>query len=119
MRPGGDRFKDHACSVPQTLSRLLTPHPLQVHARGNQLQPLLVAMPDRKAFNAWWLSSARRAAPHAVRTRRNALLNLQVWKLPSKASIAAVLRPKLLDLFLTLLPVHFFQSIPPSWPLNL
>jgi hypothetical protein len=52
------------------------PPSIAVHARGNQLQPLLVAMPHRKAFHAWGLSSACCAASHAVRTRRNALLNL-------------------------------------------
>jgi hypothetical protein len=81
---------------------------LQVHARGDQLQPLLMAMPDWESLHAWGLSSACCVAPHAIRAWRRALLSLQVWKFSSEASIRAVLYPQPLNFLLTLLPVHPF-----------
>ena len=82
-------------------SSLLAPHPLQVHAGRDELQPLLVTMTDGKSLHARWLHSTCRAAPHAVRARRAALLHRQVGEFSSKASIFAVLRTKLLNLFQT------------------
>src|SRR5262249_45499223 len=90
------------------LSWLLTPHPLQVHAGRNQLQPLLVTMPHGELLRAWRWNSTSGAAPHAVRAWRCALLHLQVRELSDEASIFAVLCLKPLNLFLTLLPVHSF-----------
>src|ERR1700730_1699050 len=63
---------------PALISGLPASHPLEVHARRNQLQPLLVAVTDREALHAWRLNATRCAAPHTVRTRRGSLLNLQV-----------------------------------------
>ena len=88
------------------LSRLLAPHPLQVHARRNQLQPLLVTVTDGKLLHADGLNPTSGAAPHAVRAWRRTLFHCQVWEFSNEASISAVLRPKLLNLFPTLLPVH-------------
>jgi hypothetical protein len=85
------------------------PHPLQVRAGRNQLQPLLVTMPHGELLHAWRWNSTSGAAPHAVRAWRCALLHLQVRELSDEASIFAVLRLKPLNLFLTLLPVHSFS----------
>src|SRR5262249_11042573 len=87
------------------LSWLLTPHPLQVRAGRNQLQPLLVTMPHGELLHAWRWNSTSGAAPHAVRAWRCALLHLQVRELSDEASIFAVLRLKPLNLLLTLLPM--------------
>src|SRR5262245_17225173 len=95
------------------LSCFLAAHPLQVHAGRNQLKSLLVTVTDREALHARRLSSMRRAAPHAVRARRGALLDLQVREFPGEASILAVLRQQPLNLFLTLLPVH--RAFRASW----
>jgi hypothetical protein len=87
-------------------SRLFAPHPLQVHAGGNQLQPLLVTVTDRKLPHAWRFSPTNGAAPHVIRARRRALLHLQIRKFSTEASILAVLRLKPLNLFQTLFPAH-------------
>ena len=91
------------------LSWLLTPHPLQVRAGRNQLQPLLVTMPHGELLHAWRWNSTSGAAPHAVRAWGCALLHFQVRELLDEASIFAVLRLKPLNLFLTLLPMHSFS----------
>ena len=85
------------------------PHPLQVRAGRNQLQPLLVTMPHGELLHAWRWNSTSGAAPHAVRAWGCALLHFQVRELLDEASIFAVLRLKPLNLFLTLLPVHSFS----------
>ena len=99
------------------LSWLLAPHPLQVRAGRNQLQPLLVTMPHGELLHAWRWNSTSGAAPHAVRAWRCALLHLQVRELSDEASIFAVLRLKPLNLFLTLLPMHSFSlgGLVQSW----
>src|SRR5712671_630431 len=91
-----------------SLSCLLATHPLQVRARRNQLQPLLVTVTDGELLHAWGPSSTCRAASHTVRAWRGALLYFQVRELPGEASVCAVLLPKPLNLFLTFLPVHPF-----------
>jgi hypothetical protein len=87
-------------------SGLLAAHPLQVRAGRNQLQPLLVTMPDRELLHSRGSSPTRGAAPHVIRARRRALLHLEVREFSAEASISAVLRLKTLNLFLPLLPVH-------------
>jgi hypothetical protein len=82
------------------------PHPLQIRAGRNQLEPLLVTMTDGELLHVWRLGSTCRAASHAVRAWRGALLYLQVRELSGEASVCAVLLPKPLNLFLTFLPVH-------------
>jgi hypothetical protein len=52
--------------APYRPSCLLAPHPLQIRARRNQLQPLLVIMTDRELLHAWRSSATSGAAPHAV-----------------------------------------------------
>src|SRR5260370_13581623 len=89
-----------------SLSCLLAPHPLQIRAGRNQLEPLLVTMTDGELLHVWRLGSTCRAASHAVRAWRGALPYLQVRELSGEASISAVLLPKPLNLFLTFLPVH-------------
>jgi hypothetical protein len=59
------------------------------------------------------LNAARGAAPHAVRARCGALLDLQVREFSGEASIFAMLRQQPLNLFLTLLPVH--RAFRASW----
>src|SRR5271165_6919648 len=88
------------------VSGLLASHPLQIRPGCDQLQPLLVAVADRELLHARRLSSTCRGAPHAVRTWRRALLQLQVRKFPGEASILAVLGAKPFNLLLTFLPVH-------------
>jgi hypothetical protein len=63
-------------------------------------------MTDRESLHAWRLNSASGAASHAVRAWCCPLLYLQVREFSGEASIVAVLRLKLLNLFSTLLPVH-------------
>ena len=99
------------------LSRFLAAHPLQVHAGRNQLQPLLVTVADRELLHARGLNTARGAAPHAVRARCDALLDLQVREFSGEASILAVLREQSSNLFLTLLPAHS-ASMPVANPRN-
>jgi hypothetical protein len=65
------------------------PHPLQLRAGRNQLEPLLVTMTDGELLHAWGLSSTCRAASHAVRAWRGALLYLQVRELLGQASVCA------------------------------
>ena len=89
-----------------SLSCLPSTHPLQVRAGRNQLQPLLVTMTDGELLHAWGLSSTCRAASHAIRAWRGALLYLQVREWSGEASVFAMLRLKLLNLFLTFLPVQ-------------
>jgi hypothetical protein len=89
-----------------SLSCLLAPHPLQIRAGRNQLEPLLVTMTDGELLHVWRLGSTCRAASHAIRTWRGALLYLQIRELSGEASVCAVLLPKPLNLFLTFLPVH-------------
>ena len=63
-------------------------------------------MTDGELLHAWGLGSKCRAASHAVRAWRGALLYLQVRELSGEASVCAVLLPEPLNLFLTFLPVH-------------
>jgi hypothetical protein len=63
-------------------------------------------MTDGESLHAWGLSSTCRAASHAVRTWRGALLYLQIRELSGEASVFAMLRLKLLNLFLTFLPAQ-------------
>src|SRR5262245_21945093 len=101
------RWGDSGLSAQERmLSRLLAAHPLQVHAGRNQLQPLLVTVADRELLHARRSNATRGAAPHAVRARCGALLDLQVREFPGEASILAVLRQQPSNLFLTLLPAH-------------
>ena len=109
MRGLGDRLNHLNPEI--SLSRLLSAHPLQVRAGRNQLQPLLVTMTDGELLHAWGLSSTCRAASHAVRAWRGALLYLQVRELSGEASVCAVLLPKPLNFFLTFLPVHLLSLV--------
>ena len=92
--------------APTTTSGLFASHPLQVRTGRNQLQPLLVTMPNRKLLHSRWARSTSGAASHAIRARRCALLHFQVWEFSDEASIGAVPRLKPCNLFLTLLPVQ-------------
>src|SRR5262249_9417637 len=92
--------------APTTTSGLFASHPLQVRTGRNQLQPLLVTMPNRKLLHSRRARSTSGAASHAIRARRCALLHFQVWEFSDEASIGAVPRLKPCNLFLTLFPVH-------------
>jgi hypothetical protein len=88
------------------LSRLLAPHPLQVRAGYNQLQPLLVTMTDGELLHARRQDPTRGAAPHAVRAWLCPLLYLQVREFSGEATIVTVLCLKVLNLLLAFFPVH-------------
>src|SRR5262249_6345 len=93
-------------AAPTTTSGLFASHPLQVRTGSNQLQPLLVTMPNRKLLHSRRARSTSGAASHAIRARRCALLHFQVWEFSDEASIGAVPPLKPSNLFLTLFPVH-------------
>src|SRR5262249_16375990 len=89
--------------APTTTSGLFASHPLQGRTGRNQVQPLVVSMPNRKLLHSRRARSTSGAASHAIRARRCALLHFQVWEFSDEASIGAVPRLKPCNLFLTLL----------------
>src|SRR4029079_19082184 len=95
-------------------SRLFAAHPLQVHARRNQLESLLVAVSDGELLHTRWTGPTRCAAAHVIRAWCWTLVEFQIWKVSVQLSVGAVLRPEPLDLFLTLLPVHA-RTLPVSF----
>ena len=94
------------CGEDSLLSCLLAAHPLQIRARRNELQPLLVTMTDGELLHAWRRNSTSSTAPHTIRTGCGALLDLEVWEFSYEASIFAVLGLKPFNLFPTLPPIH-------------
>jgi hypothetical protein len=62
-------FPGRGAQIPRWRGRLLwllAPHPLQIRAGRNQLQPLLVAMTDRELLHAFRSNSTSGASAHAV-----------------------------------------------------